>query len=115
MARFPYDIEDFIEQVKDKDYHEILRLAAEEGSRVQRASYKVRGATEARRQGSPQYARLLGGLVFFLKSGVKPSGIDDWDFQRFRPIAENLVRKDQFKPEVLCLFKLADEEELGTR
>jgi hypothetical protein len=99
-----FDIQEFIEAVKGKEYGEILRLAERELHEAESRS-KVRGRVKAGRQGSARYASLLRKLSNFLRAGSRPDGIDDRDFQLFHPIADNLVRAKHFGPEVMDLFK----------
>jgi hypothetical protein len=52
-----------------------------------------------------EYSRLLGGFLFFLRGGIKPSALSDAEFCSFRPVIEKLVGKNQLQMSVLDLFK----------
>ena len=86
-----HDVREFIKEVGDKDYCEIIESAQQE-------------ATAAAKRRLFQYAEDLKGLLFFLQHVVKPSGVYDHTFLSFRPIVQSLVRKGQLKEEVLKIF-----------
>ena len=91
MASSYLDIRKFVEEVKGKDYEEIIVSAQRE-------------ATVADKRRSYQYAEALKGLLYFLRGGGKPGGVDDYVFLSFRPIVEALVRKGQLKEEALQIL-----------
>ncbi len=54
----------------------------------------------------------LKGLLFFLRFGQRPAGVDEWTFTLFRPLAENLVKKGHRGPgEALPGKELGDSRE----
>ena len=101
----PYDINRFIESVKDKDYYVILDEAQKAVYAAERGTSGVKGAVRKREAGALGYAADLKGLIFFLGNGVKPAGVNDYVFQSFKPIVQSLVDRKQFKPEALDVFK----------
>ena len=98
MISTSFNLGEFLEHVKDKNYKEILALAEKEGTQVERLTHR------RRQRESNEYIRLLWGLVFFLIYRKKPEGVSGEEFQLFRPICESLVRKDQMQPDILKLF-----------
>jgi hypothetical protein len=102
---FPYDINKFIERIKDMDYVQILTEAQQEVYRAESGTSGVKGAVKKRESGALGYAADIKGLIFFLSSGIKPFGVSDYIFYSFKPIIQNLVNKKQFKPEALEVFK----------
>jgi len=105
MIESPYDFKKFIEDIREKDYPEIVLAAERAAYEAERKSFRIKGSVKAREQGSLRYIDLLKKFLFFMNHGVKPAGITDWDFLMFRSVCENLVKKGQFKPEVLDIFK----------
>jgi hypothetical protein len=100
----------FIEAMMEKDYLQILFAAeaevyAAEGIRRPAKSPRVKTAAE--------YAAFLKAFLFFMRYGIKPGGILDYEFLLFRPLCEKLVQKGQFKPSVLDFFK--KEVLIGTK
>lgn len=100
-----YDIREFIEKVKDKNYLEIMMDAQREAYGAEQGTSGVKGAVKKREDGALKYADDLKGLIFFLGNGIKPFGVSDSVFHSFKPICENLVNKKQFKPEILEVFQ----------
>ena len=105
MAYNQYDFDLFLQTVRDMNYLEILQHAEMEANRAEKASTRVRGAVRARQQGSGQYVAKIGAFLFFMRHGQRPSSASDDEFQSYRPVVEALVAKDQFKPEILNLFR----------
>ena len=107
---------EFIKAVQDKEYPEIIRMATEEVMAVERLPHgrkpKVGDrpmeaqAWENRKWAIGEYNRFVRAFLFFMRNPIiRPDGIDDSDFQLFRPVCENLVQKKQLSPEVMNLFK----------
>lgn len=99
-----YDIHNFIEIIKDKNYPEIIIEIQNEIYQAERGTSGVKGAVKKRESGALEYAEDLKGLAFFLGNGIKPYGVSESVFYSFKPICEKLVEKKQFKPEILKLF-----------
>jgi hypothetical protein len=89
----------FLQTAKGKNRAEVLQLAQRE-----RYPYAVAGKTIEARRPKIDYEALLGGLLFFLRYGMKPLGISEWDFQLFRPLCEDLVQNKHLPPEVMGMF-----------
>jgi hypothetical protein len=107
---------EFIKAVQDKERQEIIRIATEEVMAVERLPLgrkpKVGDrpmeaqAWENRKWAIGEYNKFVRAFLFFMRNPViRPAGIDDWDFQLFRPVCEKLVQKKQLSPQVLDLFK----------
>ncbi len=99
-----YDITEYIEKVKNLDYPDLLIDIYQEISRSEEGTSRVKGAVEKRARGALVYADNLKKLAFFLKFGGKPSGVDDFIFESFKPIISNLVEKKQFSEKALHIF-----------
>lgn len=86
---------DFVNMIKDKSYHEIVKWSKKE-------LHEVR----AQKKEDTEYADILRGFLFFIQWGKKPNAINDRQFQLFRPICENLVQREEtFSYEDLKLFE----------
>ena len=101
----PYDINNFIERIKDMDYTQILVEAQQEVYRAESGTSGVKGAIKKREAGALRYAAEVKGLIFFLNSGTKPMGVNNHIFYSFKQIVQNLVNKKQLKPEALEVFR----------
>jgi hypothetical protein len=107
-----YSLREFLESVEDKSYLDILRETRRQGTAAERASFRVRGAVEARNGGSMAFAECLKGLVFLLENHIRPAGVHDHDFELFRPLCEKLVAKGQLPSSILTLFAHNPPKEL---
>jgi len=105
MVSDTYNIRYFVKTVKDRDYSDIIGLIEKVIREVSRRSVFVKGAVKARQQGCVEYAEKLKAFLAFMRTQAKPAGIDEWDFELFCPVAENMIQKKKFEPEVLNLFK----------
>lgn len=106
----PYDIGSFIERVKDKDYEELMIEAQREVYSAERGTSGVKGAVRKREMGALEYAANIKGLIFFLSSGIKPNGVNDYIFLLFKPVCQNLVDKKKFNPKILNIFDTISED-----
>lgn len=100
----PYDFEKFIVQIKELSLHEMIFTANERCTRLEGASFGRKGAVKRRQDGSMEFVEKLKGLLFWLGNGIKPYGLDEYDFQLLKPLCVNLVAKKQLKPEALETF-----------
>jgi len=100
-----YDFGAFLRSIEEQDYEDILRSATREVARVEPSLSGVRGAPERRRLGGFEYVDRLKKFLFFMRSGIRPGGLDDHEFGAYRQICERLVERGQFKPSVLDLFR----------
>ena len=100
-----YNLKEFVERVKDRDWSEIVDLTVKEIREANRRSAFVKGAAKARAQGSIEYGEKLKAFLAFMRTQAVPCGIDEVDFELFRPVAENMVRKGEFKSQVMSLFR----------
>ncbi len=101
---YEYDFNDFLERMSKENHWDILKKAEQEGSNVERSSFGVKGCVDRRKRGSVEYSRKIGEFLFFMRNGIRPSSISDMDFLKYKKVLENLVDKDQMKPEVLLIF-----------
>lgn len=102
--RNPYSFLDFLQQVKDLDYMEIIQHAEREVARVESLSYGRPGAVKAREMGSTKYAHEIKEFLFWMRYGTRPASASENNFQLYRIVANELVKKKQFKPSVMDVF-----------
>lgn len=102
-----YNFPAYLNSISNLDYFEMIREASREATFVESALSPGRGRKGIDKQHEDEaikYRSLLGAFVFFLRYGIKPTGITDEDFQSFRPVIEKLVGKGQLKSTILSLF-----------
>lgn len=91
-----YNIDSFIERAKDMDLYDLYAFCQSEIKRIKETTtdYQAR-----------HYRDFVKEVTFFIGNGIKPALLDDHLFQKTKPIAENLVAKKQWKPEILRLYQ----------
>ena len=75
----PYNFHNFIEEIKDYDYFEMIRVAENRCRIIEKASFSTKGAVQRRALGSVEFTEKLKKLLFFLRYGAIPAGIEDYD------------------------------------
>ncbi len=105
MISSSYNFNEFAKYVKDKSFPEIIKFTQDECYEAEkRIIGGTRGAPCAREEGCSEYVNLLKGLLFFLGNGIKPGGVYDWDFVKYKPIIEGLVQKGIMKSDLWLNF-----------
>ena len=89
-----YDINEFIDAVEDKEYLDIIYLADQEATMVERLLYNPKTSREANREESKRYANQLKSFLYFLRCDVKPHPASmDSDYQLFWSVLERLEKE----------------------
>lgn len=91
------EIDIIIEKYKDKELFDIVFELENEVSRLK----EIKG----RNQKWTNYINSSKEVLFFLKSGIKPVAMKDFEFKKMKPMIENLVEKGNLKKEVLNYFE----------
>ena len=82
-----HDIREFIHAMEDKDYLDMIDLADEETTEVERRLYHPKTSLEAKREGSEEYANQLKSFLSFVRYSVKPRpDSEESDYQLFRSV-----------------------------
>ena len=100
-----YRIDKYIKDSIGKNLIDIQVDLQHEIAKAERGTSNVKGAVKKREMGALDYAENLKGLVWFLNTGIKPAGVNDIDFQLFKPLIEDLVDRNQLKEEILKRFR----------
>lgn len=99
-----YNFVDFIEQIKDMDYQDIMKYGEREVARMQSMSYLNPGAENNINMEKTKYFEQIKAFLFFMAQGIKPMGVSAYDFRLYRIVVEYLIAKEQMKPETIELF-----------
>jgi len=91
-----FDVAEFVNAMQDRDLHDILRLSESEATEAQKVA-ELKGYGQ-------EYADAVKAFVYLVRYGQKPVGIDQKQFQAFRPVCEKLAAKRQLLPDILRLF-----------
>ena len=95
---------DFIEKVKDMDYHAIMKYGDREVAEMESKSYSNLGAEKDTYMESKKYSDQIKAFLLFMRQGIKPIGVSAYDFRLYRIVVEYLVSKEQMKPEAIEIF-----------
>jgi hypothetical protein len=99
-----YKFVDFIEKVKDMDYHDIMEYGDREVARMENMSYSDTGSESDRNMEVMELSEQIKAFLLFLRQGIKPIGVSAYDFRLYRIVVEYLVAKEQMKPEAIEIF-----------
>jgi len=103
-----YDFQRFLNRIGNLSLEEMIKETERVGDALQSRLYPGRGRRGLGKEHefeARMYMERLGRFLFFLRTGIKPAGISDGEFQSFHPVIEKLVNKGQLKPAILDLFE----------
>jgi hypothetical protein len=104
MDEKQYNFTDFIDKVKDMDYHDIMEYGEREIVGMESMSYSNPGGEKDRDEESFKYTEQVKAFLLFMGQGIKPVGVSGYDFRLYRIVVEYLVAKGQMKPEAIEIF-----------
>lgn len=102
-----FSFQEFLYAIADKDYFELISAASNEAAAAERCSSSSygKGVAKNREMGSGHYCKRVNEFTFFMRYAIKPRSVDPRDFELYRPICENLVRKGQLSISILNNFE----------
>jgi hypothetical protein len=103
-----YSFDSFLERMSRENYLDIIKKAASEGEQLERSSSNTKGCVARRERGSLELSRKIGGFLFYMRNGIRPSGVSDDEFAKYRTVVQALVDKNQMNPEALRIFDATD-------
>ena len=104
MDEKQYNFVDFIEKVKDMDYHDIMNYGDREVANMESKSYSNLGAEKDINMENKIYSDKIKAFLLFMSQGIKPMGVSAYEFRLYRIVIEYLVAKGQMKPEAIEIF-----------
>ena len=104
MDEKQYNFVDFIDKVKDMNYHDIMIYGDREVARMESISYSKPGAENDKNMENTKYSGQIKAFLLFMGQGIKPAGVSGYDFRLYRIVVEYLVAKEQMKPEAIEIF-----------
>jgi hypothetical protein len=91
MISATYDFERFADSVKGEDFFDIIYLAEQEAIAAWRVCRKGRSSDSK----CLSYQSKLRGLIYFMRYGVKPTGLNDGDIRLFNLIYQATEPKNR--------------------
>jgi len=84
------NFEEFLSEISSLDYPEMILLANDEATAAERAFYKQKHVSlDNELFVYQEYALALKSFIYFLRNGIQPSPIREFDFQRFQDVRDN--------------------------
>jgi hypothetical protein len=83
MISSTFDFEQFADNVKEKDFFDVIFLAEQEAIKAWRISNKKKLLNGFDSDLCRSYQSKLKGLIHFMRYGVKPNGLNKQDDQLF--------------------------------
>ena len=90
MDEKQYKFVDFIEQVKDMDYHDIMDYGDREVARMESVLNSNSGDEDNIDTESTKYSEQIKKFLLFMNQGMKPEGVSAYDFRLYRIVVEYL-------------------------
>jgi hypothetical protein len=78
----------FVDSINGLDPDELLWRTEKEATAAERCRYRRGVSDEDRERFGIQYADILKKLIFFMRYGIKPSGLTDEDLKLFRRVCK---------------------------
>jgi hypothetical protein len=100
-----FDRDRFLEIVKDMDYLDIIRYANSAAERLEGQHRRIKGVIAKRQSGIMSDVDYINSFLYFIQGHGRSQSLSDEEFNKFRPVVQALVDKEQFRPEVLNWFK----------
>jgi hypothetical protein len=95
---------DFIEKVKEMDYHDIMEVGDREVEEMESRLRSASGADMEMFMEGKEYTDQIKAFLSFMRHGIRPQGVSAYDFRLYRIVVEYLVAKGQMKPEAVEAF-----------
>ena len=96
MREIKAPLDKIVSKYSEKDFIDILDELGKEISSLK--------AIKGRKQHLTDYINIGKEVLFFLSSGIKPTGMSDYDFNKLKPMIKMLVEKGQLKESVMTYF-----------
>jgi hypothetical protein len=99
MISSSYNFSGFFEALdaEDRDYLDIIYLAEQEATEVERMLYNPKSLTKIPFHEVENYAKTVKNFISFMRYGVKPVGVDNADFDLFRSVCMKLAEKGRLQ------------------
>lgn len=98
------NIEKFIERACDMSFVELRKSIQQDIAWIDSIRYGKDSPWKELKWAVLKYRDFIHEFDFILATGMKPAGMPGEDFQRTKPIIENLIARKEWKPEALNLF-----------
>ncbi len=94
-----YDFDAFLSAIKYLDKEDILVAAYKKHKSLDKSSTMYTMEARLDLQNS------VGDLLYFLEKNERPPNVKDYNFEKLKPICENLIKKGQMDAGAIKLFQ----------
>jgi hypothetical protein len=99
-----FNIDDFIAEAKTKTWLELIAHCEKQLNWLDNITFSKKSPFKEKEYQVRRYRDFIGEYLFFLRSGIKPAGMREDDFQRTKEITLELVNKKNLKEDVLKVY-----------
>ena len=82
------DIREFISELENKDFFEMIYLLDKEATDAERQLYNPKSEMSEKQICGPEYVSNLKNLIFYLRYGAKPRGLRKEDLSLFKSVCQ---------------------------
>ena len=82
------DIREFISELENKDFFEMIYLLDKEATEAERQLFNPKSEMSERQICGPEYVSKLKNLIFYLRYGAKPKGLKQENLNLFNSVCE---------------------------
>jgi hypothetical protein len=100
-----FNIDKFIAEAKTKTWFELIQHCESQLNWLDKISFSPKSPYKEREYEILKYRDFIGEYLFFLRSGIKPAGMKEADFQRTKEITIELVNKKNLKEDILKVYE----------
>ena len=88
-----FDLAQFVEAVRNRDYFEIIDLADQEALEAWRGARHISDGDDSERQKRLRYTGVLEDLIDFVRYGVEPMGLTESESDLFQYLCRGMAQK----------------------
>ena len=97
MISSSHDIREFIRNIEDKDYFDMMYAAEQEATEAERQFYRSRKADDTLKEDSDRYVDMLKDFISFMRSSLKSKGAHDDEHRLFYRLYKRLEKRKHEK------------------
>lgn len=83
------NIREIISKLEDKDYYEMIYLLDKEATEAERQILSAKSKMSDRQVCGPEYVKNLKNLIFYLRYGARPSGLEEEHIRLLDSVCRN--------------------------
>jgi len=83
------DIREFISELENKDFFEMIYLIDREATEAERQLFNPRSAMSEKQICGPEYVCNLKNIIFYLRYGAKPRGLQEEHIRLLESVCGN--------------------------